>query len=157
MSNVRNNMVDEDKMIEENIGLVLIYVRKMKPMRVVDFDDFLQAGLIGLLKAARAYDPSYNTKFSTYAVPKIKNEIFTEAKKFSDSGYSQLKIEPEKVEKETILEYLPDLDDESIHIILMRASGNTLQEIADKYGKTKEWARLKVNAIADRIVNANQE
>ncbi len=38
-------------------------------------DDLFQLGSIGLIKAIYKFDPSYNVKFSTYAVPMILGEI----------------------------------------------------------------------------------
>ena len=38
-------------------------------------DDLLQIGYIGLVKAIKGFDPSFNVKFSTYAVPLIVGEI----------------------------------------------------------------------------------
>jgi len=38
-------------------------------------NDLFQAGCIGLIKAAKNYDESYNTKFSTYAYTSILGEI----------------------------------------------------------------------------------
>ena len=40
-----------------------------------DFDDLLQIGTLGMIKAARSFDPSFGTVFSTYAVPLIIGEI----------------------------------------------------------------------------------
>jgi len=40
-----------------------------------DPEDLFQIGSIGLLKAIKKFDPSYNVKFSTYAVPLIIGEI----------------------------------------------------------------------------------
>jgi RNA polymerase sporulation-specific sigma factor len=41
----------------------------------VEAEDLFQLGCIGFLKSLRGYDPSYGTRFSTYAVPKIAGEI----------------------------------------------------------------------------------
>lgn len=43
--------------------------------RGVEYDDLVQLGSIGLLKAVRRFDPSYGVCFSTYAVPLIAGEI----------------------------------------------------------------------------------
>lgn len=41
----------------------------------VDFEDLIQIGSIGMLKAIRSFDFAYDTAFSTYAVPLIVGEI----------------------------------------------------------------------------------
>lgn len=43
--------------------------------RSVDYDDLIQLGNLGMLKAVKSYDAGYNTAFSTYAVPLIIGEI----------------------------------------------------------------------------------
>ncbi len=40
-----------------------------------DFEDLIQIGTIGMIKAIRSFDPKYGTAFSTYAVPLIIGEI----------------------------------------------------------------------------------
>ncbi|MBR2970019.1 MAG: SigB/SigF/SigG family RNA polymerase sigma factor [Clostridia bacterium] len=41
----------------------------------VDYDDLYQLGALGFVKAINNYDPSFNVKFTTYAVPMIAGEI----------------------------------------------------------------------------------
>ncbi|MFQ6752684.1 MAG: SigB/SigF/SigG family RNA polymerase sigma factor [Clostridia bacterium] len=41
----------------------------------VDYDDLYQLGALGFIKAINNYDPSFNVKFTTYAVPMIAGEI----------------------------------------------------------------------------------
>ncbi len=41
----------------------------------VEYDDLYQIGCVGFLKAIKNFDPSFNVKFSTYAVPMISGEI----------------------------------------------------------------------------------
>ncbi len=47
----------------------------------VDREDFLSAGLVGLLNAIQTYDPDRETKFETYAISKIRWAILDEARK----------------------------------------------------------------------------
>lgn len=70
-----------EKVIEENIGLVKSIVQRFK-VSEFDKDDLMQAGLIGLWKAAYHYDEKYNVKFSTFACKYILGEIKEEMKKF---------------------------------------------------------------------------
>ncbi len=60
--------------VQENIGLVWSIVRRFKS-RGVETEDLFQIGSIGLIKAVRKFDPSYEVRFSTYAVPMILGEI----------------------------------------------------------------------------------
>ena len=41
----------------------------------VEYDDLYQIGCVGFLKAIKNFDPKFDVKFSTYAVPMISGEI----------------------------------------------------------------------------------
>ncbi len=64
----------ESELVMCNMGLVKSIAARFMG-RGEELDDLIQLGSIGLLKAARGYDPSYGTVFSTYAVPMIIGEI----------------------------------------------------------------------------------
>ena len=61
-------------LIENNLGLVRSVVSKFLNIGY-DRDDLFQLGSIGLIKARYKFDPRFNVKFSTYAVPMILGEI----------------------------------------------------------------------------------
>lgn len=68
---------DKDAMetlISDNIGLVKNIARRFFG-RGTEYEDIVQIGTIGMIKAAKSFDESYNTVFSTYAVPLIIGEI----------------------------------------------------------------------------------
>ncbi len=82
---MRNNMTllrqikdgDEsalEELITENMGLIKSVALRFTG-RGAEGEDLLQIGAIGMIKAARSFDFSYNTEFSTYAVPLIIGEI----------------------------------------------------------------------------------
>ena len=62
------------KLMEINAGLVGGIARRFIG-RGIDFDDLVQIGSIGMLKAIRSFDLTRGTQFSTYAVPLIIGEI----------------------------------------------------------------------------------
>ena len=64
----------EASLLEENMGLVRKVARRF-PDRGVEFDDLVQIGSIGMLKAIRSFSLERGTAFSTYAVPLIVGEI----------------------------------------------------------------------------------
>lgn len=67
-------MEQEDKLLAQHKGLIWSIVRRYRGRGVED-EDLYQLASIGLIKAARGFDPAFGTQFSTYAVPKIAGEI----------------------------------------------------------------------------------
>lgn len=63
-----------DMVVTKNIGLVWSIVRRFTG-RGHELEDLFQIGCIGLIKAIDKFDPSFEVKFSTYAVPMITGEI----------------------------------------------------------------------------------
>lgn len=61
-------------LMEANGGLVRGLAARFRG-RGTDYEDLVQIGSIGMLKAIRSFDPSRGTAFSTYAVPLIIGEI----------------------------------------------------------------------------------
>lgn len=64
----------EERLVLSNTALVKSIVKKYLG-RSVDYEDLMQIGNVGLLKAIKNYDETYNVRFSTYAVPMIAGEI----------------------------------------------------------------------------------
>ncbi len=54
------------KLVLSNLRLVIRFANRYKD-RGIDFEDLVQEGNLGLLRAAQSYDPSKGTRFSTYA------------------------------------------------------------------------------------------
>ncbi len=68
------DMVALDTLIVENTPLVKSVVKRYAGKNV-EYDDLMQLGSMGLLKAIKNFDESFNVRFSTYAVPMIAGEI----------------------------------------------------------------------------------
>lgn len=63
-----------DELIKLNLPLVSAVSKKFLN-RGYEYEDIFQIGSIGLVKAVNNFDPKFNVKFSTYAVPMIMGEI----------------------------------------------------------------------------------
>ena len=87
---------DEDacrRLCELNGGLVRSIAQRFLG-RGVEYDDLVQIGSIGMLKAIRSFDESRGCVFSTYAVPLIMGEI----KRFlRDDGLIKVSREQKKL------------------------------------------------------------
>ena len=107
---------------QKNAGLVYSIASRFDG-RGYDIEDLRQIGMMGLIKAVRRFDTSYNVKFSTYAVPVIAGEI----KRFlRDDGiikvsrrYKELSMAAKAAAKELGSSFMRE---------------PTLKEIADKLG-----------------------
>ena len=68
------SMEASGRLIEANMGLVRSIALRFRG-RGTEYEDLIQIGTIGMLKAIRTYDSDRGTAFSTYAVPLIVGEI----------------------------------------------------------------------------------
>jgi RNA polymerase sigma factor (sigma-70 family) len=71
----RRNLQDvRQQMIADNTGLVAFIAYKHKTTSL-SFDDLMQEGIVGLIRAVDRFDPNRGIRFSTYAVFWIKQAI----------------------------------------------------------------------------------
>lgn len=63
----------KEKLIAENIPLIKSIVKRFGGR--LEYDDLMQLGAMGLMKAISHFDVSFGVRFSTYAVPMISGEI----------------------------------------------------------------------------------
>lgn len=72
-------MMDREAMITRNLPLVRYVAGSMarhaNASVIVDFDDLVGYGTEGLIDAVDSFDPSYNVRFSTWAVMHIRTTI----------------------------------------------------------------------------------
>lgn len=64
----------KERLVECNYPLIKSIVARFKN-KGVEYDDLYQLGCVGFLKAIDNFDPSFEVRFSTYAVPMIAGEI----------------------------------------------------------------------------------
>ncbi len=87
MSNDIGNKKVREEMICQHLGLVQHLAKKFK-QRGVPFEDLVQVGSLGLIKAVDSFDPSNGAQFTTFAAHYIVGEIKYH---FRDNGW-HLKI-----------------------------------------------------------------
>lgn len=64
----------KEKLISFNSPLIKSIVKRYLN-KGIEYDDLYQLGAMGFVKAINNYDPTFNVKFTTYAVPMIAGEI----------------------------------------------------------------------------------
>lgn len=147
----------EKRLIEDNILLAAAQAHSF-PTSGFDVQDLLQIGSIGLIKAARSFNPDLGFKFSTLATICIRREIIRELKK--DQAHKkpeELSIDIEKIEGDDFWELVPDsLNTKEREILKLRLiDGLTFREIGEKMDCTKAWASSQYKSIIDKVREAN--
>ena len=72
---VAEALVARNRLVEANLGLVRSIANRFSRKVGVDFDDLVQAGSVGLMRAAEKFDPDRGFRFSTYASRWIEQAI----------------------------------------------------------------------------------
>jgi len=75
----------EEKLILEHLPLVRHIVQKIAAQlpATVDVEDLISAGTLGLVKAAKVFDPSKRAEFKTYAYIRIRGAVIDEMRERS--------------------------------------------------------------------------
>lgn len=151
-----------------NEPLVVSLVKSLRPPNRTEFDEYLQHGRIGLLKAIRKHDPN-KAKLSTLAWFYIRWEIIryiNKAKKaqnlHNEAAYhvvARNKAREDSAFSPELYEYLPsNLSKSELTVILMRHQGYTFQEIGKALGNyTRGWASKLYKSAIEKIQDANKE
>ncbi|MBL1292472.1 MAG: RNA polymerase sigma factor FliA [Thiotrichales bacterium] len=82
-ASVRPNGSEQDEVIAQHASLVkrIAYHLMSRLPASVQADDLIQAGMIGLLEAARNYDASQGASFETYAGIRVRGAMLDEIRK----------------------------------------------------------------------------
>lgn len=172
-------------LVEENLGLISFAMNKL-PIYLFDSrEDAFQIGAIGLMKAARSYDPDRKILFATYAVPCITNELRMALRHINSSnppgrtssydapiadaeGCSLLDLIPSTEQSaaerfdihETLGEVVTVLkkmkDPDALQIIRMVVQNCRQEEIAESLGITQSAISRKIRKIRAALQQAVQ-
>lgn len=64
-----------DKLVLANMGLVRLVAKRYANIPGMTYDDLMQEGCMGLIKAAKLYDWTRGTRFATMAIPWIRQAM----------------------------------------------------------------------------------
>ena len=154
-----------NRLIEINLPLVSSLSKKFLN-RGYDYEDIFQIGCIGLVKAIKNFDSSYNVKFSTYAVPMIMGEI----KRFlRDDGMIKVsrntkslarRIHYDKEELTTKFNREPSIEELSEHsgidkedIVFALESSSSLQYLQDTIHQDDGAPVLLIDKLSEKGVD----
>ncbi|MCK4996769.1 sigma-70 family RNA polymerase sigma factor [Candidatus Pacearchaeota archaeon] len=131
------NLEARDILINSNFGLVLKEAKKFR-WRGLSYDELVQEGNCGLIKAVKRYDPSRDTKFSTYAISYIKGFISNAL-----------------IEKSRTIRISSKKHHKLSRIHIMESRGNNIETISQEMGEDIDSIKrlINVNAISSLDYN----
>ena len=147
-----------NEIVKENYGLIYSVAKRFEN-RGYDMEDIYQIGAMGMIKAIKKFDFSYDVMFSTFIVTYIIGEI---RRFLRDDGpikvsrslkYLAAKIKDEKIKDEniTIEELAKKLNEPKENIIMAIDSSNSVESLEDKIDDDKQSILEKFK------INDNQE
>lgn len=149
--------ISENDLILNNMGLVKRIAKMFRPPNRTEYEEYVQVGRIGLMKAIRKHEPSKG-KLTTIAWNHIKWEIMRYIKKNYGLG-EQL---PDGLVQynspiDSIAHLLPDgLSETDIQILNLKLEGRKLTEITKIMGIERYHLIKQYKIILDKIRTANE-
>ena len=150
-----------NNIVEKNSRLIWSIVKRFKNSRY-ETEDLFQIGAVGLIKSIKRFNPEYNVKLSTFAVPYIIGEI---KRHFRDDGMvkvsrslkdlnikiEMLKKQYEKQGKELTIEKIrEELKESKENIILALETEREIKSIDEEFDDGKETTLFnKIKVIAN--------
>ncbi len=151
----------ESYLINENIGLVRSVIKRFLN-RGCEYEDLVQIGSIGLFKAIRNFDESFNVRFSTYAMPMIIGEIkrflrddgmikvSRSLKEIAVKAYACREAMERNIGREpTISELAAELDVTKEDLVLAINSQNTTQSLHEVLNQNEGSPIMLIDKVPD--------
>ncbi len=168
LQRIRNHDTQaRQQFIFANIRLVLSVIQKYIHAKN-SYDDLFQVGCIGLIKAIDNFNPNFNVKFSTYAVPMIIGEIrrylrdengIHVSRSIRDTAYHALQT-AEQMTKElnrevTMEEVAKKLGKPLSNVYFALAATGNVVSLDDPIGETGSDATSLIEQIPESSTNSD--
>ena len=142
----------EQQQVMDNYGLVVSQALAFCSSRSSDLEDYIQSGLIGLLKAIRKHDPK-RSKLSTYATTCIRNEIIKYINKNKEHNVKKVPLEDIEIPEKSIdWDTLTDsLSEEEKSILKLRLGNNSYREISDNMELSRNYIKSSMKTILIKL------
>jgi len=139
----------EEKWILGHLPLVRHIVQKVVSQlgRKVDVEDLISSGTLGLVKAARAYDPSKNAEFKTYAYIRIRGAVIDELRANSfvpSAAHRQIRLVQQAYQRFTGANGQPPADEE-----LAAEAGVSLAQLYRTLEEARQQHFLSIHGLSD--------
>lgn len=149
--------ITENELIINNMGLVKKIAKMFRPPNKTEYEEYVQVGRIGLMKAIRKHIPEKGM-LSTIAWTHIKWEIMRYIKK--NHGIGERLTSDIPIEKSSTSDFqhlIPDyLSDIEKRILSLKLEGHKLADIAKIIGMERYYLIKNYKSLVKKIKAANE-
>ena len=121
----------------------------------MELDELMQVGMIGLLEAARAFDPTKGIEFESFALSRVRGAILDEVRHLSYLPRSAVAFN--KSENEAIHFLASELGRTPTQSELAEHMGDDLEEFQKKRGNAKRFETLSMEVINEEVLGIADE
>lgn len=121
----------------------------------MELDELMQVGMIGLLEAARAFDPTKGIEFESFALSRVRGAILDEVRQLSYLPRSAVAFN--KSENEAINFLASELGRTPTQSELAEHMGDDLEEFQKKRGNAKRFETLSMEVISEEVLGIADE
>lgn len=150
----------EEKLVCKNYGLVVSQALSFSNQNSqFSLEDYIQVGLIGLLKAIREYKED-KAKFSTFATVCIRNNMLNLLRKTKNKNsviFDSDFLASSQIDQESFFDYVPDyLSEEHKFILNLKLQNYNNREIREMISCTKKQLEDKIKEITKVLKGCGQ-
>ncbi len=159
---VSNRLYDEahdnsEALVLAHLGMVKRVALHLK-VRIPPFmelDELIQVGMIGLLEAARAFDPSKGIDFENFALSRVRGAILDEVRQLSFLPRSATAFN--KSENQATIHLSSTLGRTPTQAELAQHVGDDLDVFQKRRGKAKRFETFSIEVMADEVMTIADE
>ena len=151
---VRNN---SEALVLAHLGMVKRVALHLK-VRVPPFmelDELIQVGMIGLLEAARAFDPAKGIEFESFALSRVRGAMLDEVRHLSFLPRSAVAYNKSETKATNVLQ--SELGRAPTQAELADHMGDDLEAFHKKRGQAKRFETFSIEVMTDEVMNIPDE
>ena len=148
---------DSEALVMQHLGLVKRVALHLK-VRIPPFmelDELIQVGMIGLLEAARAFNPDKGVDFENFALSRVRGAILDEVRQLSYLPRSAVAFN--KSESRATDALATELGRAPTQIELAEHLGDDIESFHKKRGNASRFESFSMEVVADEVMGIADE
>lgn len=149
---VSDNHASSEALVMAHLGMVKRVALHLK-LRIPPFmelDELIQVGMIGLLEAARAYNPGKGIEFENFALSRVRGAILDEVRQLSYLPRSAVAFNKSEHKATDILS--SELGRAPTQAELAEHLGDDLEAFQKKRGDAKRFETFSMEVVTDEVM-----